>query len=120
MKRGHGVGASLRDAWRGIISGLLRERNLRLHVLALTGAVVIGILIGLSPLEWVVLLAVSALVLGFELVNSAIEVLLDLIEPGQNELVALAKDMAAGAVLVSALLALSFFVLVMLPRLCRN
>jgi diacylglycerol kinase len=76
-----------------------------------------ALVLHISPLEWILLLMVSVLVIGFELINSALECVVDLIEPENNPLAALAKEMAAGAVLISAILAVLTGVIIFGPKL---
>jgi diacylglycerol kinase len=102
--------AGLRSAWRG-------EPNLRIHaaiaVLVLAG----GALLRLPPLAWALLVLAIALVLVAELVNAAVETIVDLVSPGDHPLAGRAKDVAAAAVLVAALAAVAIGTLVLVSVL---
>ena len=92
-------------ALSGILRGIVEERNLRIHFVA--GAVVLitaGIQ-GLSAIAISILVLTIGFVIAMELVNTAIERTVDLITLERHPLAGAAKDLAAGAVLVSAITA---------------
>jgi diacylglycerol kinase len=90
---------------------------MRFHLATLVAVIAAGWWLGLAPWEWAAVLLVSALVIGLEVVNSAVEHLADHLHPGEHPEVGLAKDMLAGAVLVATLCALLVAALVFLPKL---
>ena len=89
-------------AGKGIARAVKTGRNFRFQLSAVPLAVFLGLLAGLTAVEWCLLFVCCAAVLGGELMNSAIEATVDLCCPEQRELAGAAKDMAAGAVLVCA------------------
>lgn len=91
-------------AFQGIVSGISDQQNLR--VLTAIAAIVIaaGFYCNITPIEWCVILICIALVIGLELINSAIESLVDLVTKEKKPLAGKVKDMAAGAVLFAAIL----------------
>jgi len=96
---------SFRDALRGIRFAVLNERNMRIHLVAVAYVLFVSLFFGLSRGEYAILLLTFALVIGAEMMNTAIEILTDLGAPQYNNAAKVAKDVAAGAVLVSALFA---------------
>lgn len=76
-----------------------------------------GFLLGVSRLEWIIIILVVGLVLAAEALNSAIEKVVDLASPGQHELAKRAKDLGAGAVLITAITAALAGLLIFVPRL---
>lgn len=90
---------------------------MRFHLTALVGVVAAGWWLDLQAWEWAAVLLASALVIGLEAVNSAVERLIDHLHPAEHTEVGLAKDMLAGAVLVAALSALALALLIFLPKL---
>lgn len=97
---------SVRHAMRGIFSVYRTEQNFRIQCV---GGLVANTLALVLPLSWeqrLIILIVSASVLVLELLNSAIERLLDLLKPRLNEYAGEVKDVMAGAVLVASLSAL--------------
>ena len=93
------------------------QRNFRVHLAATTLVLIAGRYFGVSAGEWSVLLICIFWVLGMEALNSAVEALADRVCPGQDPLIGRAKDMAAGAVLLSAIGAAAVGLVVSLPYL---
>jgi diacylglycerol kinase len=110
------IAASTRYALRGI-RFLLEERNARL-LLAGTGVTTAaGVYFELEPVEWcAVILAIASLWVA-EGLNSALERLTDLVSPGFHPLAGRAKDIAAGAVLIALVGAVSIGIIIFGPRL---
>jgi len=106
-------------AGQGLWATLITQRNFRIHVAAATLVGVLGFLMRISGIMWLILILTSVLVLALELVNSAIEAVVDLVSPDYHPLAKVAKDAAAGAVLVAAAGALGIGILVFGPRLSR-
>jgi diacylglycerol kinase len=108
--------ASTRYALRGL-RFLLEERNARMLLAGTVLTVAAGLYFKLAPLEWcAVLLAMTALWVA-EGLNSALERLTDLVSPGFHPLAGKAKDIAAGAVLIALLAAVSIGIVIFGPRL---
>lgn len=115
MKSPH-VFASVRFALAGLRHAVLAERNVQIHVALTVVAVAVGWWLGLAPSEWAVLALTIGLVLVAELANTAIERLVDLVAPDRHPLAGAAKDVAAGAVLVSAGVAVVVALLLFGPK----
>lgn len=81
-----------RTAWR-------REANFRIHTMAAILVVAALLAIRPAPIWWALVLVVVALVLAFELMNAALEAVIDRLHPELHDEIKAAKDMAAGAVL---------------------
>jgi diacylglycerol kinase (ATP) len=94
--------ASFSFALDGIVHTLRTERNMRIHFLIGFLVLVGGIYLNLSPLEYMVLSVTVSFVLVTELFNTAVEHAVDLAERRRNPLAKVVKDVAAGAVFVSA------------------
>ena len=98
---------SFKYAWAGITYAFQTHRNFRIHISVCTLAIGLGVFLHLKPVEVAVIAVTSGLVLALELLNTAVESVVDLtVEQKYHELAKIAKDCAAGAVLVSALVAL--------------
>ncbi|MEZ4912909.1 MAG: diacylglycerol kinase family protein [Chitinophagales bacterium] len=108
---------SFRFAFNGICNLIKKEHNARIHFVALMGAIGFGILFKISLNEWIAITIVSGLVILTELINTAIEQLADFVEPERNEKIGLIKDYCAGAVLISAIIALIVGALIFTPKL---
>jgi diacylglycerol kinase (ATP) len=111
---------SFKYAWAGISYSFHTQRNFRIHVAVCAMAIALSIVLHLSPVEIAVIGITSGLVLALELLNTAIESLVDLtVKQTYHELAKIAKDCAAGAVLVSALVAVLVAGMLLLPRLAN-
>ena len=117
MKGSHKLSDSFRFAMRGISACLARERNMKIHLAAAAAVVVAGLLLKISVGEWAACLIFIALVIGAELLNTAIEAAVDLACPNEHPTAKLAKDAAAGAVLVCSLAAAVGGLLIFIPKL---
>jgi diacylglycerol kinase len=102
-------------AFAGFAYALRSQTNMRTHVVIAALVVIAGCLAGLGRTSWIVLVLTIALVLALELVNTAIESLVDLVSPQPHPLARIAKDTAAAAVLVAAVGAVVVGCLVFLP-----
>jgi len=117
MGRITNFGRSLYTAFMGVVFVVRVERNARIHLVLAVAAVLLGIILGISDTELVAVFFAIILVFTTEVFNTALEKTLDLIEPGHNEQVRIVKDIAAGAVLVTAIGALAIGAAVFLPHL---
>lgn len=103
-------------AFRGIWAVIARERNIRIHLTFMALVILAGVILKISLTEWFVCMIFFALVISLELVNTAIEACVDLVTEERKPLARLAKDAAAGAVLVSAILAAITGLIIFLPK----
>ncbi|EGO63323.1 diacylglycerol kinase family protein [Acetonema longum] len=92
-------------AWQGLVYCLKTQPNMRLHGLTAIAVLVLGWYLNFSPLEKGILVLTVTMVLAAEMVNTAIEAVIDLISPGFHPLAKVAKDVAAGAVFIAAVAA---------------
>ncbi|MDO7905453.1 diacylglycerol kinase family protein [Paenibacillus sp. JX-17] len=113
-------GETFRNAVEGLVYGLKTQRNLRVHTLAAVLAVFSGFFFGISRTEWLFLLLAIALVMISELLNTAIEAVVDLASPQIHPLAKAAKDTAAGAVLLAAVFAVITGVLIFYAPIIRS
>ncbi|MDJ0620439.1 MAG: diacylglycerol kinase family protein [Calothrix sp. MO_192.B10] len=109
---------SFKYAWSGISYAFVTQRNFRIHVCVCALAISLSLVLSLSPVEIAIIGITSGLVLALELLNTALESVVDLtVKHSYHELAKIAKDCAAGAVLVSALVALFVASILILPPL---
>jgi diacylglycerol kinase len=92
-------------AINGILIAVKEQLNLKIHLLALLCVTVTGFFFQLNITEWAIILLTFGLVLVAEIFNSAIEYLVDFVSPEHHEKAGKVKDVAAGAVLISAIIA---------------
>ncbi|MEH1870210.1 diacylglycerol kinase family protein [Nostoc sp.] len=111
---------SFKYAWAGISYSFQTQRNFRIHVSVCALAIALSVFLHLQAVEIAVIGVTSGLVLALELLNTAIESLVDLtVKQTYHELAKIAKDCAAGAVLVSALVAVLVAGMLLLPPLVK-
>ncbi|MBM7642315.1 diacylglycerol kinase family protein [Streptococcus loxodontisalivarius] len=109
---------SFEFAWTGIKTAFIEERNMRKHAVSALLVILAGLVFGVSAMEWMLLLMCAFLVITFEIVNSAIENVVDLASDYHFSMRAKkAKDMAAGAVLMVSFLAIIIGLIIFVPKL---
>ncbi|TDG35699.1 diacylglycerol kinase family protein [Pedobacter changchengzhani] len=108
---------SFRFAINGLKIFFLTEHNGRIHLVAALLAIFLGIFLKISNVEWVIVCLIIGAVFVAEILNTAIEKLADLVTEEINPKIKIVKDIAAGAVLVIAIVALIVGLLVFLPKL---
>jgi len=105
-------------ALQGIYVATREQLNIKIHFLAVAVVTIAGLFFHITPYEWCLIVICFGIVLTAELFNSAIENLVDLVSPDHHPLAGKVKDMAAGAVLVSAIAAVIVSMFVFLKYIC--
>ncbi len=109
---------SFKYAWAGVTYAFSTQRNFRIHVALGTLVMMVGSILRVTPVETAILAVMISLVLVLELLNTALEAVVDLtVQQNYHELAKIAKDCAAGAVLISAIASIVVAVVLLLPRL---
>ena len=108
---------SFKYAFEGIFKGIKEEQNLKIHIAIMILVIIFGILFKISKIEWIICIALFGLVISMELINTAIENTVDLITKEKNEQAKIAKDVAAGAVLVSTIAAATIGLMIFVPKI---
>ena len=108
---------SLRHALQGINTLLGEQHNARIHLVIALAVVAAGFVLKIDRGEWLIIVLLIGWVLSMEAFNSALEYLCDLVNRDEHPLIGKAKDVAAAAVLFSALSAAVIGLLIFLPRL---
>jgi len=107
-----GFTGTLKNSFKGIRLALKSERNIRIHFVTALLVMVGGIVFKFSVVEFVLLLFAIAIVIIAEMVNSAIEFTLDAIFHNRySKLVGMAKDIAAGAVMIATFISIAIGIL---------
>lgn len=109
--------SSFRYAFEGIAYLFRTQRNAQIHAAVSFIIVLLGAAFQISRAEWLAIVLVIMIVLGAEGANTAIEAVVDLASPSYHPLAKIAKDVAAGTVLLAALGAVVVGVIIFLPRL---
>lgn len=103
-------------AFEGIFAVIRRERNMQIHCCMMTLVIIAGLFFGISRTEWCVCFVLFGLVMSLELVNTAVESVVDLVTQERRPLAKLAKDAAAGAVLIASIMAAAAGLIIFLPK----
>lgn len=103
-------------AIEGIITFFKTQHNAWIHAIAAVIVVVLGFALNVNNMEWCLLAVSFALVFISEMLNTAIEFLTDIVSPQYNLQAKKVKDVAAGAVLISAIAAVVIGVIIFLPK----
>lgn len=111
------IGRAFSCAWAGIRYAFSTQRNLKIHLCFAVAACVLGFALRISEAGWLAVVVCIALVMALELVNTAVESVVDLVSPEWNLLAKRAKDCAAGAVYLAAFASVVVAAIVFLPRL---
>ena len=104
-------------AWKGITRIIKTEPNARIHLSMTVLVIALAAFLHVNLTEWTVLVILIAMVFTAEFFNTALEQLADAAVPEQNEKIKLAKDYAAGAVLMAALGSVVAGLIIFLPKL---
>lgn len=109
------IAHAFKCAWDGIAYAVRSQRNMKIHLVIAVVAVALGLALGIDGPSWAAVLLCVAAVFAAECVNTAVESVVDLVSPEYHELARRAKDCAAGAVLIFALVAVVVACVVFLP-----
>jgi diacylglycerol kinase (ATP) len=116
-KRPHSLLLSFNYAIEGLIHVLRREKNMRVHFVLATVILVLAFAYDVSKLELMALLIAISFVLIAEMINTAVEEMIDLTTKAYDPRAKIAKDVAAGAVLISAVVAATIGYLIFVDRI---
>jgi diacylglycerol kinase (ATP) len=108
---------SLNNAVEGVLQAAKTERHLRYHLYAAAVVILFGYAVGVTKTEFLIIALTTLFVIMAELINTAIEATVDLLSPQKSEQARIAKDVAAGAVLTTALGAAVIGYIVLFPYL---
>lgn len=108
---------SFRYAFRGLIYSIRTQYNIWIHAFAGMAVIVAGCWYNITRIEWLFVIGAIGFVWVAELLNTAIEYLVDYISPAFDKKAGLIKDIAAGAVLMAALTAAAIGLVIFLPRI---
>lgn len=93
------------------------EQSMLIHVFITTLVIIGGILLNISMLEWILVIVLMGTVMGAELLNTAIEAVVDLVSPDYHDLAKISKDTASAAVFIFSLSAGIVGLLIFIPKI---
>ncbi|MEI8085710.1 MAG: diacylglycerol kinase family protein [Paludibacter sp.] len=103
-------------AGQGIRSVFQSELNMKIHLMVGILVIICGFIFNISLIEWMLCLLCFGLVIGMEMMNTAIEKLVDLVSPNHHPVAGKVKDIAAGAVLICAIISVIIGLIIFLPK----
>ncbi|HEY4032823.1 MAG TPA: diacylglycerol kinase family protein [Ktedonobacteraceae bacterium] len=106
-------------AFHGLWYTLCTQRHARIHIFIATLAIIMGIILHVSALEFAIVFVAITGVFTTEMLNTVAELCVDLASPEYHPLAKIAKDVAAGAVLANAILAIVIGLFIFLPHLLK-
>ena len=108
---------SFKYAFEGILTGLKKEQNMKIHIIIMILVIIFGIMLKINTTEWIICILLFGLVISMELMNTAIENTVNLITKEKNQQAKIAKDVAAGAVLASAIVSAIIGLMIFVPKI---
>jgi undecaprenol kinase len=117
MESNHSLIKSFRFALSGLKTAITKGRNFRIQVILGLFAIILGVAFNISNSQWLILILIIAAVLIFELVNTAIEEIVNIVSPEIQERAKIAKDVSAGAVLIASIAAVFIGLFLFLPKI---
>lgn len=104
-------------ALKGIVNSIKTERNVKIDLFFAIVVIIMGIVFKISLSEWIVCTILIGLVISAEIMNTAVEAVVDLVTRERNPLAGKAKDAAAGAVLVLAIVSAIIGAMIFIPKI---
>ena len=108
---------SFKYAGIGIFTAFKEERNMKFHVLAMLLVIILGFVFHIEIIEWIICIVLFAGVIAGEMINTAIENVVDMITQEKNEKAKIVKDVAAGGVLIWAIGSAIIGFLIFIPKI---
>lgn len=108
---------SFKYAFDGIYTGIKEEQNMKIHIIIMILVIIFGIMLKINTTEWIICILLFGLVISMELMNTAIENTVNLITKEKNQQAKIAKDVAAGAVLASAIVSAIIGLMIFVPKI---
>ena len=107
---------SFKYAFSGLKYGFINTKNLHIDLLFILAVIICGFVFNICLIEWTILILCISLVVSLELINTAIEEVVNLASPDVHPLAKASKDVAAGAVLFSAIMTAIVGIIIFLPK----
>ncbi len=107
---------SFKYAFHGITYAIRTQQNLWIHLIVASMVIIAGLFFDLNRVDWLILILCIGFVICAELFNTAIESLSDEVEPDYNPKIKIVKDLAAAAVLISAIISAIIGLIIFIPK----
>lgn len=107
---------SFRFATRGTLTVIREEQNIKIYLFFSLLNLILGLITHLNYIEWAIIVVTVSVTMGVEIINIALEELLDMISPEYNGRTKVIKDIAAGSALITTIASIIVFVLIYFPH----
>lgn len=104
-------------AWAGVRYVIRTQPNAWIELAAMGVVIIAGLWLHIEPVEWAVIILIFGMILALEALNTAIETVVDLASPHYHPLARVAKDVAAGALLIAVCSSIGIAAFIFLPRI---
>jgi diacylglycerol kinase len=104
-------------ALEGVKLFIREEHNFRIHLVAAFAAILCGVLLKISVLEWIAVIISIGFVLSLEILNTSVERIADFVSPGTDNRIKFIKDLSAATVLVASVMAFAVGSFVFIPKI---
>lgn len=109
--------SSFKYAFMGMFGSFKSERNMKIHFIIMLLVIILGFIYKINSFEWIMCIVCFGIVISSEMVNTAMEINTNLAMPNINPKAKLAKDISAGAVLISALMSIAVGLIIFIPKI---
>lgn len=116
MKQTQPLLKSFANAFTGMRSFFVTERNGKIHIIITLLVLAAGLVFKISALEWILILLCIAIVIALEMLNSALEKLCDMVQPDYHYVIKIIKDVSAAAVLWTAIISVIIGLIIFIPK----
>ena len=113
----HTTSKSFFYAFRGLKTAVKNEPNMKIHLFMATFALILGVILNLTVIEWLILTFTIFWVISLELLNTVLEALVNLVSPDVQPYAKIAKDVSAACVLLAAILSVIVGLMLFLPKI---
>ena len=111
---------SVKNACQGIHTAITSQRNIKIQILLMIATIITGMILSFSNIEWIIIILASMIIIGLEMINTAIEYTIDMICHKEFHPIAKkVKDISAGAVLIASLGTLIIGGIIVLPKIIK-
>ncbi|HEY5584056.1 MAG TPA: diacylglycerol kinase family protein [Ruminiclostridium sp.] len=111
---------SFKNASQGVWYTVVKERNMKIHLAAAAFVILLALWLGVSKIELTILCMTIALVICCELINTAMEVMVDIIVDVYHPRAKIIKDVSSGAVFVSAFFSIAIGGIILFDKLIHK
>ena len=116
MESKHSIFKSFQFAFSGLETAFRKGRNFRIQIFLGIASIILGVILGISSFEWLSLILIAASVLVLELINTAIESIVNIVSPEIQNEAKIAKDVSAASVLVASIAAVFIGIVIFIPK----